>query len=1070
MTVRQPTWLVDLFSIPIAGGNAPYGLLGLWFTGGEVLDAHFSLYDLDVAGTFFSGRIIGEPRIERSFAEVFFGIIRVNTITLVLSNVDGGLTSIYNADPRRRRITMRLHDVSTGVSTVEFTGLITQATLEPGTLTLTASSPDLSIFEQPLPRGTIDAATFSDTARDMGATIPVVFGNVDRRRLPCIKDDTLNDIYDYLVSRGSVSVPTVYRDGPNGALHIVNPSEYTVSTTQYPGFTTIRFALRQISFQGGFHLLFADVIGLQPERNFARAIRSLLSDSTYGLGQPVDSAAFAQAESDLDVIGDLFCDGALSSRRQAQDVLNDLMVVRGIRLDINAAGEWSPIVDTEVLTSSLHLQDGEDDGPRNILAVRGGLSRPVVTNAVSTLRLRFREDDEVPSQLSRTRLEITRTVHTFGQERPIDHPFIRDTTTADKVADYLAKRLKYAEEGLSVDVTYDAQALKPHDLVTITYAALGLSARQMEVESCEKRLDSFTLVLTGWSSDIYTYTPGPLPVDASGPVLVDFAREAPATPTGLTASPGSATTQADGMTIAFADISWNANTESDLAGYELQFRRTVDLFWTTRSIGRDTTSVREIMAAGAQYEIRLRALDIFGNPSPFATTPVTLPTDASDPPVPSGVIATGLFLGAVITWVPITDIDLLYVEVWRSEQNDRSTAELIGEAVNTFIDSGLKMLTTYYYWLRSVDFSRNMSDFHAGDNMGTPVTTTGSVGFKLTLATTVFVGTFVNDVMAAAMTFDSVESEINWLVRVDTDIYYGEITQNGSPHNALGLKWAGETRVAAAFDGANIQALLINAGVVEYAKLSRTGVSLVTPVAKFTPAASHVYARAALACQAENPSEVYCALMYEDEPFSVAKARLARVDLNGTQTLAPTDIAGTDGAFISDEIRIAVDREGNAHILFKFQSSTAFQEDAFQADAFQSDSPQPMRYVKVNSTGSVLIAPTALFTPPPGTNDVAPAAILIDANDVLHVLGYTYIGTGIMYSYGRMTKDGVVITPLTLFFSTPTDVKLGIGSIDRQLNQIYLGWLNTISVNQLRLDPVDPTGLSLDANLPVTSL
>jgi hypothetical protein len=674
----------------------------------------------------------------------------------------------------------------------------------------------------------------------------------------------------------------------------------------------------------------------------------------------------------------------------------------------------------------------------------------------------------------------------YGRQDPVSIPSqgIKTGNGGQAIADDRALQLVkwFAEPApvLNVEAFYSRHILEPGDVVTVTdpltpnpktglrgltneffmvvNGALGLGA--------EGKM-TFSLL---WVGGLVT-SPAPVSGGALVPGSPYVDATPPSVPVGLSLNTGN-TLDGDGTVRVFLEATWAENVEADLSGYDLQYKRTTDAAWTSVTVPKGQMPYRTFEVLGVtSYDARVRARDFSGNVSGFtAIQTLTTAGDITAPAAPSGVLGSGSFTGAVLSWNAIPDADFDVVEIWRSTANDRTTATLVGrEPGTTFIDSGLKILTTYYYWLRSVDFSKNASAFHAADNNGLALTTTGNVGFKLTLVTKVFSGTFINDLSAAALVFDALGSEIDWFVRVSGDLDYGEVTQNGAVHTALGLKFTGETKIQAAFDGTNEQLAIINAGVVKYAKADHTGSVLTSPTTKFSPAASNVYQRACPAVKAGG-TEVYYAIQNDDSPFTTSKLRFAKTDLSGTVTLAAVDVGTTGSSYPSEDVRIGVDSDGNAHIFYKQATTTAFQEDAFQNDAFQTDSPQPMKYVKVNTNGNVLIASSSPLTPPPGANDISPAAVLVDSHDIIHVIGYTYIGTGLMFSYGRMKKDGTVIVPMTIFYSTPTDVKLGLGAIDTLLNQIYVGWISTTGVNQLRLDPIDPTGQTLDFTMPRASL
>ena len=518
----QPVWLVELT------GAASKSWIQLDWIQNNMLQLgvppattrRFATQDVDVAGTFYHGRIIDEPVVEQGFFDSYFGVSRVTTVSFRLANADAALDDYHLLDIRGTTLTITRYDAATATSIAEFTGKVATTALGDGYLEVEAVAPDLSVFEQPFPLGTVTAELFTTSAVDMGATIPVIFGNVVAHRCPYINDDVLLDQYDYLVGRGSLTVSTLYRDGPNNTLYTVNASEYTVETSRYSGMTTIRFPVRQINFSNAFHAIFADVTGLSAERNFARAIRTILSDTTYGLSQSVNTASFDAAEALIDpvtgtAITGLYCDGAFATARAASDVLRDLLLVRGMRMGMNASGEWTLTVDTEQTDIRMILNDGTADGERNILSI-SPRRRPSVQDSVKTYRLRYRQSAGLGDE---SRLEVTRPVNAgLGHDVVVEHPYIRDTTTADTVIAYLAQREIYRTETVEVEVTQEARQIIPGERVTLTYAPLGFSAQAMEVVRVRKGLDRIMLTLGQWSASTYTYTAATiLPTDPATP-------------------------------------------------------------------------------------------------------------------------------------------------------------------------------------------------------------------------------------------------------------------------------------------------------------------------------------------------------------------------------------------------------------------------------------------------------------------------------------------------------------------------------------------------------------------------
>jgi hypothetical protein len=642
----------------------------------------------------------------------------------------------------------------------------------------------------------------------------------------------------------------------------------------------------------------------------------------------------------------------------------------------------------------------------------------------------------------------------------------------DNRAFEVVKRFAEPPLTLTLDVFYSKHVLEAGDNITVTHSGIpnprtglrGLTSELFQIINFSFGEGRVRIQLL-WINDIPAQSAPTSGGAVTQPGFEITDTTAPAFPTGLGLATGTVIAP-DGTVQVFLDASWNANAEVDLDYYELQFRRQGDTNFTTRFIRKGTQANREVGVIGnITYEAKIRAVDISGNPSAFSTI-VTIVTaqDVAAPGTPTSVTGAGGSESSLIRWTNPTADDFDRVEIWRHTANDRGPSTKVGESRGTtFFDEGLLQATTYYYWLRAIDFSGNQSAFHAGDTSGLTITTSGKIGYKLTLEADPFTGTFVDSVGTLSMAVDTTDREIDWLIRQSGDLHFGETTAQGFLATALGLKFSGETFVATEFDGTNVQVATILSGVVRWGRLDKDG-GVVTALAdKFTPGANDSYVRAVMSRQG---SSIYWAILKNvGSPFTECRVMFARTSLTGTVEVSPVDITGANFPQQGQEVRIGTDSEGNSHILWQLQSALAFQADAFQNDAFQIATSDTMKYVKVNNAGTVLIAVSVPFSPAPGSSLVSPAAVLVDTFDAVHVLAYSYFGTGLTLSYGRMTKAAVLVVPLVLFFALPTAVRFAWGAMDRGNNQIYAALATTAKVTQLRLDPVDPTGVTEEATM-----
>lgn len=200
----------------------------------------------------------------------------------------------------------------------------------------------------------------------------------------------------------------------------------------------------------------------------------------------------------------------------------------------------------------------------------------------------------------------------------------------------------------------------------------------------------------------------------------------PSAPTGLTLS-SSVITLDGGSTTSRLTAEWTSNTESDMSLYEVSIKEgAAGSYIAYQTTG---TSYQWSVKTNQAYTVKLRAIDKSDNRSPYsAEVSHTTLKDTTAPAAPTGLTIASAIRTAFLTWTNPTASDLYTVEVWRNTTNNSSTATRI-TTVNaesgkpgSFTHSGLATGTTYYYWLKAVDTSGNVSGFNTGTSAGTSVT------------------------------------------------------------------------------------------------------------------------------------------------------------------------------------------------------------------------------------------------------------------------------------------------------------------------------------------------------------
>jgi hypothetical protein len=495
-----------VFTDPCGAPDAPAGLP----TQGTA--RRYATADLDASGVFFSRGITKEPTVTKSMVDTLWGQLATDSTTFEIS-LDATLLQGYLQDFRGQQFTLELYDKASGFRQTKLQGLVTNAAIRAGRITIEGENFDPSIFEQSLPRGRITTEEFPNVV-DLGHPITKVLGYV--AQVPCryINDDVINSEFDYLVARGVVTVPYVFRQFAE-SLTNVDPSEYIVSTTLYPCYTVIRFFLRQSVDVGGggFYPIYADVLGDPVERNVARAIQALCSDTRWGLGRTIDEDAFDRAATVLDpAVTGLRVDGALTTVDQAQNWLAELFMFSGIRMLITSAGAISIAVDTGETGVRLLAEDGAGAATHTLMDPQR--AKVKMQDATRRLILHYRQDMRTPENFYFQQL---RTVNAdLGKDKDYANRFIRNHETADRVTDRLAKRVGLAEDTVSAALPQEGRGLQPGDLVALTYPLLGLNNDPYEVTRLGASRHTTEINLVGWDPSIYTYDPGTLPTESTG--------------------------------------------------------------------------------------------------------------------------------------------------------------------------------------------------------------------------------------------------------------------------------------------------------------------------------------------------------------------------------------------------------------------------------------------------------------------------------------------------------------------------------------------------------------------------
>ena len=176
----------------------------------------------------------------------------------------------------------------------------------------------------------------------------------------------------------------------------------------------------------------------------------------------------------------------------------------------------------------------------------------------------------------------------------------------------------------------------------------------------------------------------------------------PSTPTGLTATPASATQ---------VNLSWTASTDNiGVTGY--QIFRGGTLLTTVTTTSYSNTG----LTPNTAYQYQVRAVDAAGNQSGLSTAAsATTPADTTAPSTPTGLTATPASTSQSICRGPLRPITSASPPI-----DIRDGTLLTSVSTTSYSNTGLTPNTTYQYQVKAVDAAGNQSGLSTAASATTP--------------------------------------------------------------------------------------------------------------------------------------------------------------------------------------------------------------------------------------------------------------------------------------------------------------------------------------------------------------
>ena len=164
-----------------------------------------------------------------------------------------------------------------------------------------------------------------------------------------------------------------------------------------------------------------------------------------------------------------------------------------------------------------------------------------------------------------------------------------------------------------------------------------------------------------------------------------------------------------------ATLSWNANTESDLAGYRIYYGTSARTgacptggYPNNINVGNVAAYTFSNLTDGSTYYFSITAYDTSGNESCFSSQVSKLipaSSDVSAPTVPTGLTASAVSSSQIsLSWAASTDnTGVTGYKIYRGG------VQIATSATNNYVDTGLSPSTAYSYAVSAYDAAGNNS-------------------------------------------------------------------------------------------------------------------------------------------------------------------------------------------------------------------------------------------------------------------------------------------------------------------------------------------------------------------------
>jgi len=590
------------------------------------------------------------------------------------------------------------------------------------------------VYGQPRVGGVLTFVESTNSNQYLHSVLTIAAHEVDSFVTYYLDDEALtisgNDVTSPVKYAGIVKVyPVTVGASTNTPASLIADTAWTTASVETDqAYTYMRFAFNRDAFPSGMPNISVVMKGRKVydprsattaySNNPALCIRDYLMDTRYGMGftaTEIDDVSFSSAANVCDEAVTLAAGG--TEARYTLDGVVDTGITprenikRMLTAMVGSIYESNGKIKIRAgayVTPTITLDEDDLAGPIKLITA------VTAANSFNAVRGQFvgPESDYQPTDYTPVTSSTFETEDGgFRKYKDINLPFTNKSSRAQRIAKIF---LYQNRQEIFYQAKFKLTAFKfdPGDTVMLNNARYGFSGKAFVVKKIKPIITANEVVvecvLRETNSGVYSWSAEETAFAQDNTTLPDASTVA--TPTGLSLTTGT-TINADGVAVPRIIATWTSVGTGFVSGYELQYKLATDADYTSID-GTTGRAVIQPVISGASYDVRVRAINVFGVRSSWATASVSGTGDTTAPAAPTGIGATAGNKQVALTWTNPSDSDFDHVDIWRNTTNSSATATKIGDNKGTsFIDKGLANGTAYYYWFKSADLTGNLSSF-----------------------------------------------------------------------------------------------------------------------------------------------------------------------------------------------------------------------------------------------------------------------------------------------------------------------------------------------------------------------